>query len=130
MKIPPQLQSMRLLLLAVTLVLACESFDDPPSSLKAPGDCTPEEHDQLQNAVNVECKRTPVRCVSLQSCAVLRANWLQFQHCINARANIMNKCFQGGDDRHKQALESTQTGANKCWRLMEEKKCPLPSCIP
>src|SRR3712207_2911252 len=100
MNTPPRLHPTWPLLLAVMLVLACESFDAPPSSMKAPGDCTPEEHDQLRNAVNVECKRTPVKCVSIQNCAVLRANWIQFQQCINARATIMNKCFRGGDDQH------------------------------
>jgi hypothetical protein len=120
---------MRLLLLAAALVLACESFDDPPSSMKAPGDCTPEEHGQLQDAVRLEC-RIPSKCIFLQSCAVLRANWLQAQRCLHARATIMNKCFRGGDEPHRQALRNTQAGADKCWRYMEEKKCPLPSCIP
>jgi hypothetical protein len=117
-------------LLALALMLACESSDDSPSAMRAPGDCTPEEHSQLQDAVDMECKQKTSKCTSIQSCALLRANWLQFQQCIHARATIMNKCFRGGDEKHQRALTNTQAGANKCWQYMEEKKCPLPPCAP
>jgi hypothetical protein len=123
-------QSLPSLLLAATLVLSCESSDESPSGMKPPGNCTPEEHSQLQDAVDTECKRIPSKCISIQSCAVLRANWLQARQCIRARAIIMNKCFRGGDERHQRAQRSFQAGADKCWRYMEEKKCPLPECTP
>jgi putative RNase toxin 16 of polymorphic toxin system len=123
-------QSLLSLLLAEALVLACESSDESLSGMKPPGDCTPEEHSQLQDAVDTECKRIPSKCISLQSCAVLRANWLQAQQCIHARTTIMNKCFGGGDERHQRARSNVQAGADKCWRYMEEKKCPLPECTP
>ena len=127
---PGRRQSLLSLLMATALVLSCESSDEAPSGMKPPGDCTPEEYNQLQDAVNTECKRIPTKCIFIQSCAVLRANWLQAQQCIRARAIIMNKCFRGGNETHQQALRTTQAGADKCWRYMEEKKCPLPSCNP
>lgn len=119
-----------LLLLLMAVALACESTDDTSAPMKAPGDCTAEEHSQLQEAVEMQCKRIPSKCISIQSCAVLRDNWLKMQKCIQARVTIMNKCFRGGDDNHQRALKNFQTGADKCWRYMEEKKCPLPSCDP
>ncbi len=115
-----------MLLLPVVLVLACESSEPAPPQAP-PGDCTAEQHRQLHEAVDLECKGKKLKCNATQSCDTLRDHFSQFQRCINARSTIMDRCFRGGDKKHQLRLAETESGAQECLRLMALKHCP-PAC--
>ena len=77
------------------------------------GDCTPKEHEALQNAVDVACSY-PSRCTANQSPAIWRLNIEIKQKCINARSAINNKCYKGGNVGHKQAVDEQNLGIARC----------------
>jgi hypothetical protein len=43
-------------------------------------------------------------CNATMSCADLVIQWNRFDHCIQARKTLMNRCFRGGDASHKELL--------------------------
>jgi putative RNase toxin 16 of polymorphic toxin system len=112
---------------ALLLLGALCIFPGPLSAgqpLRAPGDCSEEEHRLLKEEVGRACKATSMRCHEYQGCAELLANWLKYQRCISARVAIMDKCFRGGDENHRREVENYRSGAAECSRLMDLQRCP------
>lgn len=91
--------------------------DIPP-----PGDCTTEQHRNLQNAVDAACK-IPRRCDGTQSCATLQSNHGLNIACAEARDTINLTCFRGGNDGHRQAADDARRAAQRCSALMVTKRC-------
>ena len=91
---------------------------------ETPRNCTDEEHRVLKQEVGRACKTTSMKCYEHQSCAELLANWLTHQRCIAARIAVMDKCFQGGDENHRQEVEQYRRGADKCSQFMILRRCP------
>ena len=89
---------------------------------QAPGNCTPEQHRTLQNAVDAACK-IPRRCDGTQDCATLQSNHGKNLACAAARDDINITCFGGGDAGHRQAADDARRAAQRCSVLMVTKKC-------
>jgi RHS repeat-associated protein len=86
------------------------------------GDCTPDQHRSLQDAVDAFCKRER-SCNGLQSCSELFSNLAKSQQCLAARQTINNTCFGGGDAGHKQAVEEAGNSIDKCYYFLQKKRC-------
>jgi hypothetical protein len=97
-------------------------------SIRPPGDCTPERHAKLQMDVSRECRSKGMRCEARQSCAQLLDNLGQFYRCIDARVSIMDECFRGGDQAHKDEVARYRVGADRCRQLMAQKNCAEELC--
>ena len=89
---------------------------------QAPGDCTPEQHRSLQDAVDAACK-IPRRCDGGQDCATLQSNHGKNLACAGARDTINVTCFRGGNPGHRQAADDARRAAQRCSVLMVTKKC-------
>ena len=107
-----------------------EEPDPPPGpeddeEIKPPGDCTKEVWRPLQKAVGKACSGSGrMECFNEQSCETLQNNINLFTNCINAREEIMNRCFRGGDKRHRGEVENLKTGRRNCETIQILKKCP------
>lgn len=85
------------------------------------GDCTPLQYLFLKSKVEYNCKNNPpLKCHKGMSQDEIKSNFKKFQKCLDARRNIMNKCFRGGDERHLGHYEKTRRGYEKCKELL----CP------
>lgn len=85
------------------------------------GDCTKDQHYQLQQVVNKACSPAIIRaCEKGQDCDLLRENLRKFEACIKAREEINNTCFKGGDTGHIIQIGLMQGGADRCNRIIKE----------
>ena len=84
--------------------------------MQPPGNCTPQQHEELQNEVNRACKQQGARSCSPQTTpAPIAANNIsKAMACIAARQKINNMCFMGGDNRHNRAIADEQNLIAKC----------------
>ena len=78
------------------------------------GDCTPEQHRSLQNAVDEICgsdrKCTPQEL----TCDDLKIRLDLNNRCAAARDEINNTCYKGGNKGHRQAADQARRAAQKC----------------
>ncbi len=78
------------------------------------GDCSPEQHRRLQNAVDEICgadrKCTPQEL----TCDDLRTRLDLNNRCAAARDEINNTCYRGGNEGHRQAANQARRAAQKC----------------
>ena len=84
-----------------------------------PGDCTKEQHAELQKAVN-ETKGEK-RCLPSDTCATLYTKETTWSKQAIARQIINNTCYRGGDKGHKQALEQAQINVRNCATIIARK---------
>ncbi|RDH86396.1 MAG: hypothetical protein DIZ78_09510 [endosymbiont of Escarpia spicata] len=116
----------------LTGIGASTSDGEEGGSRTAPGDCSPEQKLELQNYVNECCKRGKRACNANQTCDELKANYCKNKRCAEARKNINEACYDGGDEGHKEALCQTRAAITKCVNIMvsENKKCITAKCEP
>jgi len=77
------------------------------------GKCSPEEKDFLQKNVDSVCK-PEVTCRSFTDSATATV-FAKINHsCANAREEINNRCYDGGDNGHREAARSAWIRAGKC----------------
>lgn len=69
-------------------------------------------------------------CTSMKDCSTLLSNWLRFEACIGARAALMDRCFRGGDQKHRDAQQQYKNGQAECLNLMLSKGCQCPVECP
>jgi hypothetical protein len=96
--------------------------------LAPPGKCTQTQHRRLQDEVGAACK-IPRRCDPSQDCPQLLDNYYKNIRCAQARNEINNTCFAGGDAGHRQAANDARNAANRCIATMQQKgcaNCPVP----
>jgi type VI secretion system secreted protein VgrG len=96
--------------------------------LAPPGKCTAAQHRRLQDEVDAACK-IPRRCDPGQSCPELLDNYYKNIRCAQARDEINNTCFGGGDAGHRQAANDARNAAKRCVAVMQMKNCtncPVP----
>ena len=84
-----------------------------------PGDCTKEQHAELQKAVN-ETKGEK-RCLPSDTCATLYTKETTWSKQAIARQIINNTCYRGGDKGHKQALDQAQINVRNCATIIARK---------
>jgi len=94
-----------------------------PSSKGPYGSCTPSEHTFLQAIVNAKCDGPPRRCTGSQECLQLFDNLERNHACYEARREINNRCFNGGDLGHRIEQEEALNAANVCLRWLQRKQC-------
>lgn len=89
-----------------------------------PGDCDPDRHGQLQSRVTDLCKNAGQRsCVQANSCSVLGTKMGLASECIDARTQINDECFGGGDSGHNQAVTQERNLHNNCLQLSTQFGC-------
>jgi len=87
--------------------IAAACFPPPP------GDCTPEQHRDLQDRVENACGAAGA-CSLLDSVATLNAKIGNISHCMTARSRINDTCFRGGNVKHNQAIDERNNSLNRC----------------
>lgn len=97
-------------------------------AMTPPGDCSKEEHRELKKAVGEACKSTSMQCYEKDDCATLWKSLIQRSECIAARQRIADRCFRGGDAIHRREIDQYKTGADKCRRIIADKRCPPDPC--
>ena len=84
-----------------------------------PGDCTTARHDELQNIVNLNCE-IPHGCNGeadeLGDLIIKRDRAFS---CAEARTNINNECYRGGEPGHKEARRNAYRAWNWCNYLID-----------
>lgn len=107
---------------------AAAAVPDPTNTSSCPPDVTRA----LQTDVDIACNIKGVKssCTQHDSCAVLLEKIAVSEACIAARQVIMAKCYNGGDDIHKEAVKERQKGLN--WRRYNyTKRCTeKPKIVP
>lgn len=91
--------------------------------LAPPGDCTKQEHRELKQAVGEACKAQSMRCDESMDCNALLLNLQRFDACILARQKIMDRCYRGGNEAHREKRGEYLRGRERCRDFMLDKKC-------
>jgi peptide subunit release factor 1 (eRF1) len=82
----------------------------------------------LKQAVGEACKAHPMRCDESMDCHALLLNLQRFDACILARQRIMDRCYRGGNEAHREKRNESLRGRERCRTLMLARKCD-PSSI-
>ncbi|RZK97389.1 MAG: hypothetical protein EOO62_28095 [Hymenobacter sp.] len=69
-------------------------------------------------------------CTKFDSCEALLEKITVSKACISARRHIMNHCFGGGDDKHKEQVGNRERGLARCEAAYETKCKPTPRPQP
>jgi RHS repeat-associated protein len=107
---------------------------DPPrpgDGVEPPGDCPWDEYVRLRHIVKVYCRKLPgaVRLPDCQgntfflSCDELGKRAKRHTECADARKQIMDKCFRGGDSDHWYWYNMERYWASVCWWKYDYWRC-------
>jgi hypothetical protein len=119
----------------------------PPSiqRLAPPGNCEQDEHDNMQRLVKEFCDpptgwsggttRTWRECRTSDSCGQLKLKITRNQMCGMHRRIINDKCYNGGDEGHRNAESNARRGQakcegyyrNKCEKKKKDDRIPVPA---
>ncbi|MDR2881050.1 MAG: hypothetical protein LBV29_04040 [Azoarcus sp.] len=85
------------------------------------GNCTPNQYDRLSQEQFDVCK-SPTGAQTIGGCRGLRSDQLaeiadrlsKWEQCKNARKNVADQCFAGGDDGHNTQISNAQIVIDKC----------------
>ena len=81
------------------------------------GNCEPGEHRDLQDRVENACG-SAYACLSTDSTSELNSKIGKLSKCINSRKIINDRCYNGGDDGHKQAIKERLNAIQSCQRFL------------
>jgi hypothetical protein len=97
----------------------------PGDGMSPPGDCSKTEWKALDVAASKAC-RVKRNCDSVTDCAELIQRIALFNACINARLELMKKCFRGGDSEHNRIVDKERAGKATCEAKLAQciKVCP------
>jgi hypothetical protein len=107
--------------------------DDLKDSTSTPKKCKDPTYKRLREDFSNKCKKPenrPMTCYSTDICAALEDKVRRFRDCIVARQALVDQCFGGGDDGHKEQVEGLETGLKNCKDMLDEcrkkekKQCP------
>ncbi|RKI04500.1 hypothetical protein D7Y27_09785 [Corallococcus sp. AB004] len=98
------------------------------TELPPPGDCAKDVWRDLSKAVGTACKTQSMSCNATMSCVDLTVQWNRFEHCIQARRTLMNRCFRGGDAEHRSILEGYERGQARCTEFIRVRCGPNEKC--
>lgn len=91
------------------------------------GKCTPDEHEFLQDEVDRLCKNSGKRsCQFSDECETLYGKVEATQACIDAREQVNESCFNGGNAGHRGAVDDERRGRDKCLSYVEVLECEDP----
>jgi RHS repeat-associated protein len=90
--------------------------------------CTLPEHNALQATVDLVCS-TRRGCNQNQSCPELQENLSRARACYEARRQINNQCFNGGDLTHRVEQEKALASVNNCLYWLNRRQC-FVNCEP
>jgi hypothetical protein len=109
---------------AVGLVLLAGARAD----VRYGGNCTPEEHDRLldkqKNACGNGGSQNLPECKGHLSADENLPRQMKMASCRNARNNINNQCFAGGNQGHRDQVDQILTQMAKCDRFIN--RLPRP----
>lgn len=88
----------------------------PPVPPRNPGRCTPQQHAELQSAVDIECKMK-WSCSANDSPATLGIKIGQGSVCVAARLAIEIACFDFSDKGHPAQLAQETVRLSNCFAL-------------
>jgi hypothetical protein len=86
------------------------------------GNCDPNQYDKLDQAQKDACKPGGCNGLSKHNSDQLVEIYNKisiWEQCRNARENIAEQCFAGGDDGHKKAIAQAQATADNCRDLLK-----------
>jgi hypothetical protein len=108
--------------LAAILVLLVLSGDKRPKY-----SCPKPEYEELLRIQSRLCKSDEKRSCRgwWLTCDRLKEHWKAHMECFQARRNLMDRCFCGGDVDHLEALRQDRNGINKCEQRLKEKECDV-----
>jgi hypothetical protein len=91
------------------------------------GNCTPDEHEFLQDEVSRLCKNSGKRsCQFSDACETLYGKAEATQACMDAREQVNDLCFNGGNAGHRGAVDEERNGRNKCLNYAAVLECEEP----
>jgi hypothetical protein len=89
-------------------------FVAPGQGIQWPGDCDGDYLKHLQEQKDALCD-VPRRCHKRgETCENVQAKMLAGYQCRDIRMKIMNECFRGGDEEHRQELETVEGTLAAC----------------
>jgi len=89
-------------------------------------DCTPEELAALQKQMHAICDQ-PRSCKGITDCLELYRRIQINRECLEARQNIMDKCFRGGDERHRRTAEEVLDVLKECLKRWYKAGGAIPA---
>jgi hypothetical protein len=92
--------------------------------------CPPDVTARLQLQVKLACKSFKSRCSEEDLCPTLLEKVVLFKACQAARDTIMNQCFDGGDDGHRNESKQRANGIKRCERIYQSKCVPRTKRVP
>lgn len=96
-------------------------------AMRPPGNCTRQQWYDLQQVVKQECKiNMPRACTEDDSPEELEDKADHFQRCIDARTELADTCFDGGDAGHREQIDNLTTGRENCEELRDPAPVPVP----
>jgi hypothetical protein len=82
---------------------------------KDPGHCDEEQHRVLQKKVDEACKNHGSRsCNHVDACETLLGKIDTSAHCVEARNDINDACYKGGDGNHQHAVQQELNLQQNC----------------
>ncbi len=100
------------------IVRMCTS-DEATTDLEPPGDCTPEEHRDLQDRVDNACGAA-FKCKVDDDIPTLSSKIGEHSRCIDARNRINKRCFRGGNPGHIDAVSQRLGAIRRCQRFISD----------
>lgn len=88
-----------------------------------PGRCTQQQHDTLQDIVNIACKMK-WSCSPGDGCALLGIKTADGAACVAARIGIETACYDFSDPGHLDQLAQETARVQKCHSSMAARRCP------
>jgi Novel toxin 16 len=108
----------RIFLLSISVLAFAHS---PAILAQSTGSCTVSQHRTLQDAVENQCGAAKA-CSGTDNQAALNSKIGQISRCIDARKNINNTCYAGGDRGHNTEIAQRQSSIDNCKKLQATAK--------
>lgn len=92
---------------------------------KGPSPCSEATRRVLQANVNFLCKgpASGRRCHIGMTCREISGNMVKFQACARARQTLMDRCFNGGDEKHQDKADDYRRAAGRCLQVGYDNGC-------
>lgn len=88
-----------------------------------PGNCSQDHYDYLKEQKGLACNVKRSCNAQVDTCAEIMGKMVNNNACINARNDVMNQCFNGGDKRHQLERENARDVLGDCIAAAAIKRC-------